>query len=127
MDRLQLLAIFIAVAEEESFAAAARRLSLSAPVVTRAIAALEQRLGARLLLRTTRHVRTTEAGQQYLQDARRIMAEIETADAAVAGIHAKPRGQLSVTAPQMFGRLYVIPIITEYMQTYEQVNVAAML
>lgn len=126
MDRLQLIAVFVAVAEEESFAAAARRLSLSAPVVTRAIAALEQHLGVRLLLRTTRYVRTTEAGQHYLQDAKRIMAEIETANAAVAGIHAKPSGHLTVTAPQMFGLLYVIPIITEYMQCYEQVNVAAM-
>lgn len=126
MDRLQLLTVFVAVAEEESFAAAARRLSLSAPVVTRAIAALEQHLGVRLLLRTTRHVRTTEAGQRYLQDARRIMTEIETADAAVAGIHAKPSGHLTVTAPQMFGSLYVVPVITEYMRRYEQVNVAAM-
>ena len=73
MDRLHLMTIFVAVAESQSFSAAARRLGLSASAVTRAVATLEKRLGVRLLTRTTRCVRATEAGQRYLEDARRIL------------------------------------------------------
>ena len=72
MDRLHLLTVFVAVAEEESFARGARRLGMSPPAVTRAIAALEDRLGVKLLTRTTRYVRVTDAGNRYLDDARRI-------------------------------------------------------
>ena len=71
MDRLQTMAVFVAVAEEQGFAAAARRLSMSPPAVTRAVAAIEERIGTRLLHRTTRHVRLTEAGQRYLESTRR--------------------------------------------------------
>ena len=80
MDRLDQMRVFVAVAEEEGFAAAARRLQQSAPSVTRAVAGLEGHLGVKLLLRTTRHVRTTDAGQRYLEDARRILAELESAE-----------------------------------------------
>lgn len=126
MDRLHLMTVFVAVAEEEGFAAAARRLKMSPPAVTRAIAALEERLGVVLLNRTTRYVRTTDAGHHYLQDARRILAEVEAADEAAAGIHAMPRGELSITAPAMFGRMFVTPVIVEYMQRYPDVNVSAL-
>ncbi|MEP5763560.1 MAG: LysR family transcriptional regulator [Halieaceae bacterium] len=123
MDRLQQMQTFIAVAEEQGFSAAARRLQQSAPAVTRAVAALEQHLGVKLLNRTTRHVRTTESGQRYLEDARRILAEVEAADEAAAGINAEPRGQLSVTAPVMFGRRFVIPGIVEYLERYPEMRV----
>jgi DNA-binding transcriptional LysR family regulator len=76
MDRLHLMTVLVAVAEEESFAGGARRLGMSPPAVTRAIAALEDRLGVKLLNRTTRFVRTTEAGQRYLDDSRRIIGEV---------------------------------------------------
>lgn len=126
MDRLHLITVYIAVAEEQSFAAGARRLGMSPPAVTRAVTALEERLGVRLLERTTRHVRVTEAGRRYLDDARRIVAELDEADEAAAGSGAAPRGHLSVTAPLVFGRLYVTPGIVEYLQRYQQMEVSAL-
>ena len=105
MDRLQTMSVFVAVAEEAGFAPAARRLNLSPPSVTRAVSALEARLGARLLHRTTRSVRLTDAGQRYLIDCRRILADIEEADRHAAGIHAAPRGMVSVSASALFGRM----------------------
>ena len=88
MDRFQLMNVFVAVAEEAGFAAGARRLRMSPPAATRAVAALEQRLKVKLLNRTTRYVRTTEAGQRYLDDDRRILAEVDEADEAAAGVNA---------------------------------------
>jgi DNA-binding transcriptional LysR family regulator len=126
MDRLYLMTVFVAVAEEESFAGGARRLGMSPPAVTRAIAALEDRLGVRLLNRTTRFVRTTEAGQRYLDDARRIIGEVDEADEAAAGINAEPRGHLAITAPVLFGKLFVLPVIVEFLQRYPAVEVSAL-
>lgn len=126
MDRFHLLTVYVAVAETGGFAAAARQLKLSPPAVTRAVATLETRLGARLLHRTTRHVRVTDAGQRYLADARRILAELEAADAAAAGVNAEPRGELTVTAPVMFGRLFVMPGIVEYLQRHPATTVSAL-
>jgi DNA-binding transcriptional LysR family regulator len=124
MDRLYLMTVYVAVAEEQGFAAGARRLGMSPPAVTRAVAALEERLGVKLLDRTTRHVRVTEAGQRYLDDARRIIAEVDEADDAVAGINAAPRGHLTVTAPVLFGRMYVVPGIVEYLERYPGMDVS---
>lgn len=125
MDRFHQLQVYVAVAEQEGFAAAARRLQLSPPAVTRAVAALEDTLGVKLLDRTTRHVRVTEAGRRYLDDARQILAGLEAADDAAAGINAEPRGHLAVTAPVMFGRLFVMPGIVDYLQQYPGMEVEA--
>lgn len=126
MDRLHLMTVFVAVAETESFAAASRHLGLSPPAVTRAIAALEKRLGVRLFNRTTRFVRATEAGQRYLEDARRIIGEVDAADDAAAGINAAPRGQLAVTAPVLFGKMFVLPAVVEYLRRYPAMEVSAL-
>jgi len=126
MDRFHLMTVFVAVAEAESFAAAGRRLRMSPPAVTRAVAFLEERLGVRLLTRTTRLVRTTDAGARYLEDARRILLEADEADEAAAGINATPRGHLAVTAPALFGKLYVMPIITAYQRAFKQTTVSAL-
>ena len=126
MDRYHLMNVFVAVAEMEGFAAAARRLDMSPPAVTRAVSALEDRLGVRLLTRTTRMVRVTEAGARYLEDARRIMADFDEADAAAAGSNATPRGLLAVTAPVLFGKLYVMPVVTEYQTLFAQTTVSAL-
>jgi DNA-binding transcriptional LysR family regulator len=126
MDRLHLMNVFVAVAEEESFARGARRLAMSPPAVTRTIATLEKRLGVKLLNRTTRYVRVTEAGQRYLDDARRILVEMDAADEAVVGINAAPRGHLAVTAPVMFGRLFVTPGIVDFLQRFPAMNVSAL-
>lgn len=125
MDHFHLMNVYVAVAEEEGFAAAARRLKLSAPAVTRAVAELEERLGVKLLYRTTRHVRTTDAGARYLEDARRILRDIEIANEAAVGINAVPKGHLSVTAPVLFGQKYIMPGIVEYLSTYPATQVNA--
>jgi DNA-binding transcriptional LysR family regulator len=122
MDRLQSMRAFVAVADARSFAAAARRLMLSPPALTRAISGLEARIGARLLHRTTRTVRLTEAGARFLADCKRILGEIEEAEAAAAGGSLEPRGQLAVTAPVLFGRMYVAPILFEFLERYAGVT-----
>ncbi|WP_269532458.1 LysR family transcriptional regulator [Chitinimonas sp. BJYL2] len=126
MDRLHLMTVFVAVGEEESFAGGARRLGMSPPAVTRAISALENRLGVKLLQRTTRYVRVTEAGQRYLDDARRILGEVDEADEAAAGINAAPRGHLTVTAPVLFGKMFVMPGIVDYLSRYPETDVSAL-
>lgn len=123
MDRLDSMRIFVAVAEAGGFAPAARRLALSPPAVTRAVAAVEERIGARLLHRTTRVVRLTEAGTRFLEDCRRILAEVEEAEAAAAGLHAEPRGPVAVTAPILFGRLHVAPVLFAVADRYPQLVV----
>ncbi|RIX43494.1 MAG: LysR family transcriptional regulator [Rhodocyclales bacterium GT-UBC] len=125
MDRLHSMSVFVAVAEEEGFAAAARRLNMSPPAVTRTIAALEAHLGIKLLTRTTRFVRTTNAGQRYLESARSILAQADEADEAAAGVHAAPRGHLAVTAPVLFGSMHVMPGIVEFLRRYPDVSVNA--
>ncbi|MCK1786335.1 LysR family transcriptional regulator, partial [Pseudomonas sp. TNT11] len=127
MDRFHEMQVFLAVAEEEGFAAAARRLKTSPPSVTRAIAAMEQRIGTQLLARTTRSLHLTEAGQRYLEDCRRILAELDEAEEAAAGSYSIPCGQLSVTAPVLFGELYVAPLLGAYLDRFPLVNINALL
>lgn len=126
MDRLHLMTVFVAVAEEESFAGGARRLAMSPPAVTRAVAALEEHLGVKMLNRTTRFVRATEAGQRYLEDARRVIAAADEADDAATGNNALPRGHIAVTAPVLFGRMHVMPGIVDYLQRYPDTDVSAL-
>ncbi len=127
MDRFHVMKVFVAVAEERSFAAAARRLALSPPAVTRAVAELEQRLRVKLLTRTTRYVRVTDLGAQYLADARRLLDELEAIDDSVGGSYRALRGGLVVTAPVQFGRLYVIPGVVDYLRRYPETSVHALL
>ena len=127
MDRFHEMQVFLAVAEEEGFAAAARRLNTSPPSVTRAIAAMEQRIGTQLLARTTRSLHLTEAGQRYLDDCRRILAELDEAEEAAAGSYSIPGGQLTVTAPVLFGELYVAPVLGDYLDRFPLVSINALL
>jgi DNA-binding transcriptional LysR family regulator len=127
MDRFQEMQVFATVAQEQGFAAAARRLGLSAASVTRAVAALEQRIGTQLLIRTTRSVHLSEAGQRYLEDCRRILSEVQEAEDSAAGSHAQPRGQLTVTAPVLFGELFVTPVMAGYLTEYPEVSINALL
>lgn len=117
-----MMEVFSAVAEHGGFARAAKRLRLSPPAVTRAITALEDRLGTRLFLRTTRSVRLTEAGQRFLADIGRILHDIEEAEEAAAGAHRVPRGILHVTAPVLFGRIYVAPVLRDFLDLYPTVT-----
>jgi DNA-binding transcriptional LysR family regulator len=127
MDRLETLRVFVAVAEAGGFAPAARRLGLSPPAVTRAIAALERRVGARLLQRTTRVVRLTEAGARYFADCKRILDDLEAADDAAAQNQTEPRGELVVTAPLVFGRQFVAPVVLEFLARFPQVTARMLL
>ena len=127
MDRLDTMRVFVAVAEARGFAAGARRLALSAPVVTRAVAALERRLGTRLLQRTTRIVRLTEAGNRYLADCRRILAEVDSAEETLRSPDGQPRGTLHVTASRIFGRMFVAPIVLDFLEAHREVTVRTLL
>lgn len=123
MDRIQTMAAFLAVVETGGFASAARRLKVSPSVVTRAVSDLEDRLSVRLLVRTTRNVRVTEAGMSYSESCRRILSDIEEADSAAAGAHALPRGQLTITASVNFGCMYVSAIARNYLAQFPEVDI----
>lgn len=114
--------VFACVAREGGFAAAARSLGMSPASVTRSVAALEDVIGARLFTRTTRRVSLTEAGTRYLHDCTHILAQIDEAEAAAGGLHAEPTGQIVITAPVLFGRYYIAPILTEFLDQYERVE-----
>lgn len=113
--------LFVSVAEQQSFAAAARRHGQSAARVTRSIAALEARVGARLLHRTTRAVRLTDAGAAYLNHCKRILAEVEQAESLAATSHRELSGSLTLTAPIVFGRLHVAPIVSAFLARHPRV------
>ncbi|WP_183799724.1 LysR family transcriptional regulator [Rhizobium sp. BK316] len=121
MDRWQAMRVFVKVAEAESFADAGRQLHMSPPAVTRIVSALEDAIGTRLLTRTTRSVRLTAAGAQYFADCRRLLADLSEAEAAAAGAYGKPTGTLTVTTSAMFGTMFVLPLMTEYLDLYPDV------
>ena len=122
MDRLDAMQAFVTVADLQGFAPAARKLGLSPSAVTRLIAALEERLGARLLQRTTRQVTLTDAGSRYLERARRILADVDEAEDAVEGERIRPGGRLVISAPVGFGRLHVSPMVSAYLKRYPEVG-----
>ncbi|WP_419252824.1 LysR family transcriptional regulator [Caulobacter sp. ErkDOM-YI] len=121
MARLQAMQVFVKVAESGGFAEAARQLNMSPPAVTRAVALLEEGLGARLFTRTTRVVRLTEVGQRYFDDCQKILSYIEEADAVASGAYSEAKGSLTVTASVLFGQMYVMPILQEYLEQNSQV------
>lgn len=122
MDRFDAMTAFVAVCETESLTGAARKLALSPSVVSRQIAALEGRLGARLFHRTTRSISLTDAGSRFLERARRILADLDEAEMVAQDEKAAPRGRLSVTAPVIFGRLHVAPLLARFIERYPQVT-----
>jgi DNA-binding transcriptional LysR family regulator len=126
VDRFVEMQVFVAVAELEGFAAGSRKLGISPPAATRAVADLEARLGVKLLTRTTRYVRVTDAGKRYLDDCKRILGEIAEADDAAAGINGEPSGHLAITAPVIFGRLFVQPGVIDYLNRYPKMDVSAL-
>ncbi len=127
MDRVEELACFVAVADEGSFVAAAKRLGRSPAGVTRAVAALESRLGARLLTRTTRAVALTQAGQRYLSSCRKLVSDFAALQQEVRHHEEEPSGSLTVTAPIVFGRLHVRPILTDFLRQFPSINVRLVL
>lgn len=126
MDRLDELAVFLAVLDAGSLAGAARRLRRSPPAVTRILAGLEERAGARLVERTTRALMPTEAGRRLAEQARRLLADYDEAMRAVGGDQA-PRGLLRVTAPVVFGQRHVTPLVTGFLAAHPAVRVELLL
>jgi DNA-binding transcriptional LysR family regulator len=122
MDRFAAIGAFIAVSELNGFAPAARKLGLSTSAITRHVAALEERLGVRLLNRTTRAVSLTDAGMRFLERGRRILADLEDAEQMAESERGEPMGRLVVTAPQVFGRLHVAPLVCEFMTRHPKVS-----
>src|SRR3954468_3699001 len=122
MDRLEAMQAFVAVADLQGFAPAARKLGLSPSGVTRLIAALENHLGARLLQRTTRSVTLTDIGARYLERARWILADVEEAECSAQRERTRPSGRLVVSAPIGFGRLHVSPVMSAYLMRYPEVS-----
>jgi DNA-binding transcriptional LysR family regulator len=122
MDRIDAMQAFVAVADLQGFAPAARKLGLSPSGVTRLIAALEQHLGARLLQRTTRSVTLTDIGTRYLERTRRILADVEEAEGSAQDERTRPSGRLVVSAPAGFGRLHVSPVMSAYLKRYPEVS-----
>jgi len=126
MDRLDALALFVAVADCGGFVAAARKAGRSPAAVSRAVAALEERLGQRLFNRTTRALSLTEAGELALARARRLLGDYdELADALQGG--GAPRGVLTLTAPVMFGRLHIMPIVRDFLRDFPGMDVHLLL
>ena len=122
MDRLREMEIFIRVVETGSFSAAGRDFNLGQPSVSKTIAALEERLGARLLVRSTRQLSPTEAGTAYYERASRVVAEANEAEAAAQGVGAGIEGRLRISAPVTFGRLHLVPKLGEFFEANPKVR-----
>lgn len=127
MDRLREMEVFVAIVEVGSLAGAARRLNMSPPAVTRAVAALEGRLGARLLSRTTRSLSLTEPGKRFLETARRLLAELDHAEREITGAAATPSGHLTITASVSLGRMALTPIVGEFLATHPRITASLVL
>ena len=123
MDRLDAMTVFLAVVDAGSLSAAGRRLAMPLATVSRKLAELEAHLGARLLNRSTRRLELTDPGRAYEQACRRILDDVDGAERAVAGEYDTPRGELAITAPIVFGRLHVLPIVNEFLRANAAVDV----
>jgi DNA-binding transcriptional LysR family regulator len=127
MDRFETLTAFVAVADRRGFAAAARVLGTSPPAITRAVAALERHLGVTLFQRSTRAVSLTDEGAALLERAKKILSDLREAEQIVMGGRSVPRGQLFVTAPVVFGRLHVLPVIGTLLAKHDGLTARLML
>ena len=123
MDRLDAMAVFLAVVDGGSLSAAGRRLGMPLATVSRKLAELEAHLGARLLNRSTRRLELSDAGRAYEQACRRILDDVGDAERAAAGEYDTPRGELAITAPIVFGRLHVLPVVSEFLRANPEVDV----
>lgn len=127
MDRLREMEVFVAVADAGSLAKAAGRMRISPPAVTRAISALEGRLGARLFNRTTRSLSLTEVGVRFLESARRLLGDIDAAEKQAVGETAAPQGHLTITASVTFGRTVLAAVVTEFLAAHPRITVSVLL
>jgi DNA-binding transcriptional LysR family regulator len=122
MNKLSAMETFVRIVDKGSLTAAAQALDTSLPSVVRALAALERDLGVRLLNRTTRRIHLTDEGAQYLERCRAILSAVQETEAAFSAGRAEPQGRLAVTAPVLFGRRYVAPIVSDFLQQHPKVT-----
>ncbi len=123
MDKLEAMAIFVEVVDRGTLSAAARYLNIPLPTLSRKLGELENHLGTRLLVRTTRRLELTDAGADYLQASKRILEQVNDADRGAIGEYVTPKGELLITAPLTLGRLHVLPIVNAFLAQYPDVNV----
>lgn len=127
MDLLAAMRAFVTIVDAGSLTAAAIALDRAPPTMVRTLAGLEDALGVRLLVRTTRQMSLTEEGRVYLDRCRRILADVEEAELAVTAADPEPHGEIRVTAPVLFGQRHVAPLITEFVRRYSKVRVDLLL
>ena len=127
MDQLGAIRVFVAVAEHGSLSAARRRLHMPLTTVSRQLAALEGQLGLRLITRTTRRLTLTEAGRRYLEVCRHVLDQLQAVERRLAGEQEEPQGELALTAPVVFGRLHVLPIVAEFLDAFPRVRARMLL
>ncbi|WP_431299089.1 LysR family transcriptional regulator [Tabrizicola sp. BL-A-41-H6] len=127
MDRFNAMTVLMAVVQEGNLSAAGRKLGVPLTTVSRKVADLESHLGARLLQRSNRSVALTDAGKSYVEACKRILAQVAEAEAAASGAFTAVRGELTVTAPVVFGRLHVLPVVTEFLRAYPDIDIRLML
>jgi DNA-binding transcriptional LysR family regulator len=127
MDRFEAMSLFVTAVDLGSFSAAARKLSTSLPTVSRKVAELEQHLNARLLVRSTRRLTLTEAGEAYLSACRTILDQVGDAEQSASAEYSTPRGDMVVTAPIAFGRVHLLPIINDFLAVFPEIHVKLIL
>ncbi len=127
MDRFTAMQIFVEVLECGSFSGAARKLNKPQTTISRQVKELEEHLGAQLILRTTRNLILTDAGKNYLASAKTLLSSLQEIENEVKGEYKAPKGNLTVTAPVMMGRMHIFPLIAEYMKAYTDVSVRLIL
>lgn len=127
MDRLEGMSMLVTVSETGSLSAAGRALKVPLPTLSRKISDLETLLGTRLLIRTTRRLTLTDAGITYVAAARRILEQVEEAEREAAGEFITPKGELVITAPILFGRLHVLPVVADFLVLFSEINVRLVL
>ncbi len=127
MDRLAAMSLLVTVAEAGSLSAASRKLGVPLPTVSRKISDLEAHLNTRLLTRSTRKLALTDSGAAYVAAAKRILDEVSEAERVASGEQAAPRGELVITAPLAFGRLHLLPVITEFLTQWPEIDVRLVL
>ncbi|WP_233872124.1 LysR family transcriptional regulator [Paraburkholderia adhaesiva] len=127
MDRLESMSVLVAVVDAGSLSAAARQLGMPLATVSRKVAELEAQLKTRLLTRTTRQLSLTEAGVSYVAACRRILEDVGEAERAATGEYTAPKGDLTITAPVVFGRLHVVPVVADFLAHYPEIDVRLVL
>lgn len=127
MDKLRAMQVFVRIVESGSLTSAADALDVSVPSVVRSLAALERAVGVRLLNRTTRRSSLSDEGREYYERCRRVLSEVEAADAALSARRVEPKGRLRLTAPVMYGRMHLAPVVAEFCAKYPGIELELLL